>query len=108
MNTAKVIALPGIWKPFALPASLAGVRRRVLPKPSPRRVPPKPVKHRKAPKYLDLSRDRAAWLVTELERQGVIVAKHRSIAQFAIWCALDDARSAGFGAGVAYGLSRGR
>jgi hypothetical protein len=75
-------------------------------KPAPRKVPVKPVKHRTEPKYKDASRDRAAALVQTFIDEGIIASRQRSRVTLAVLWALDDARSAGFGAGIAWARSK--
>ena len=98
--TAAVARLPAAWRPYVAKRRPA---KRPAPAPKgPRPVPARPVRHRKPSPYVAASQARAAALVRLLEQQGAAVAKHRMFVVVAVACALDDARTAGFGAGVAW------
>ena len=72
---------------------------------STRQVPVKPVKHRRPPRYVEASFGRAATIAAALNRCAAIDRKALKGFELLVAFALDDARSAGFSAGVAFGRS---
>ncbi len=73
-----------------------------------REVPAQPVVHRHPPAYLEASRARARAVAEELCRHFKVKAGGEVILEAILLFALDDARSAGFQAGVAFGRGLGR
>lgn len=84
-----------------------GTLRLVPSHRNPRQMSAAPTAHRKPPQYKQATAERAFSVVATLNECGAIRAGWKNSTTVAVWAALDDARSAGFAAGVAFARSRG-